>query len=289
MRRRDGPSVGAAIRRALRGAGARVALGVLIVFTVCAIGGENITPYNPKSQPDPERMKNMPPSLAHPFGTDYTSRDVLSRVIQGAQVSLGVAGAAVLLSVTLGTGIGAAAGFFGGWTDVACMRIVDALLSIPRLLLLIVLVATTGAPSLGGIILILGATSWPGMSRLVRAEVRSLKERDYVKAARATGVPETQILLQHVLPGVLPQVLVAGTLAFASVIPLEAGLSYLGLGVAKPRASWGNIIQDGVDPMHEAWWTVVFPGLAIVATVLAVNTIGERLREAVDPRQLPPR
>ena len=191
--------------------------------------------------------------------------------------------------VVIGTTVGALAGFAGGWVDAVCMRMVDALLSVPRLLLLIVIVASTGQLPVAGLILLLGFTSWPGMSRIVRGEVRALRVREFVLAARAGGVPERRILVSHVLPGVVPQVLVAATLALASVIPLEAGLSYLGFGVRLPTPSWGNIIREGSDTAVETWWMVLFPGLAIVATVLAVNTLGERMRDALDPRPADPR
>jgi peptide/nickel transport system permease protein len=165
------------------------------------------------------------------------------------------------------------------------MRFVDAVLSVPRVLLLLVIVASTGPLSVGGIILLLGLTGWAGTSRLVRGEVRALMHRDYVIAARATGSREWHVFFAHILPGVVPQLLVTGTLALAAVIPLEAGLSFLGLGVQPPTASWGNIISDAAERPGETWWVVLFPGLAIVCTVLAVNTIGERLRRKLDARQ----
>lgn len=264
----------------------RAAVAVLALFAVCAIAAPAIAPHDPIAQPDPVTQKDLPPSLAHPFGTDPFSRDVLSRVIYGARVSLGVATASVLLAVTLGAAWGAVAGFAGGALDAILMRGVDAVLSVPRVLLLIALVASTGPLSVGGIILLLGLTGWPLTSRLVRGEVRALRQREFVLAARATGVPEWRILVFHVLPGVVPQLLVAATLAFATVIPLEAGLSFLGLGVPPPAPSWGSIINDGAGRPIDTWWLVVFPGLAIVCVVLAVNTVGEKLRETVDPRQL---
>ena len=208
----------------------------------------------------------------------------MSRVIYGARVSLGVAVLAVLLALTLGAAVGALAGYAGGWTDVICMRFVDAMLSVPRVLLLIVLVASTGPLTVGGIILLLGLTGWPMTSRLIRGEVRQLKERDYVLASRASGTAEWRVFALHVLPGIVPQLLVSGTLALASVIPLEAGLSFLGLGVQPPTASWGNIISDAAQHPADYWWVVLFPGLAIVCTVLAVNTIGERIRDRLDAR-----
>jgi len=275
----------AMVRRVLRSTGARVACAVLALFVIAAIAAPLVAPYDPTVHPDPVLLKNLPPSAAHPFGTDPFSRDVLSRVIFGARVSLGVAAASVLIAVSLGTALGAVAGLAGGWVDAVCMRAVDAVLSVPRLLLLIALVASTGPLPVGGIILLLGLTGWPATSRIVRAEVRALRERDFVVAARAMGVARHRILSRHLLPAVAPQVLVAATVAFASVIPLEAGLSFLGLGVRPPTPSWGSIILDGADRPAQLWWLVLFPGMAIVGVVFAVNAIGERLREAVDPRQ----
>ena len=263
----------------------KIAAGVLVLFVIVALAAPAIAPHDPRATPQSETQKNTAPSAAHPFGTDQYSRDVLSRVIYGARVSLGVAAAAVLLALTLGAAVGAIAGYAGGWTDVVCMRLVDAALSVPRVLLLLVIVASTGPLSVGGIIVLLGLTSWPATSRLLRAEVRLLKARDYVLASRASGTPDWRVFVNHVLPGLVPQLLVAGTLALTTVISLEAGLSFLGLGVQPPTASWGGIIGDAAERPGETWWIVLFPGLAIVCTVLAVNTIGERLRERLDPRE----
>lgn len=263
----------------------KLALGTLLLFVLVALAAPKIAPYDPRATPQSETQKNMAPSAAHPFGTDQYSRDVLSRVMWGARVSLGVAGCAVLLALTLGAFVGALAGSLGGLTDTILMRLVDAFLSVPRVLLLLVLVASTGPLSPVGIALLLGFTGWAGTSRLVRGEVRLIKERDYVIASRATGTPEWRVFATHVFPGVVPQLLVAGTIALATVIPLEAGLSFLGLGVQPPTASWGNIINDAAAHPGDAWWVVLFPGLAIVCTVLSVNAIGERLRENFDVRQ----
>jgi len=285
----ESPRIVALLRAALGTRGSRLAAAVLLAFVLTALGARYIAPHDPNAQPDIVLGKSLPPSAAHPLGTDQASRDVLSRVIWGAQVSLGVAAGSVLLAITLGASWGAVAGFAGGWADAVMMRVVDAVLSVPRLLLLIVLVASRPDEplSVGGIILLLGLTGWPATSRIVRAEVRALREREFVLAARAIGVPAWRILLVHVMPGVVPQILVAATLAFATVIPLEAGLAFLGLGVPTPTPSWGNIIRDGAEHPEVTWWLVFFPGLAIVCTVLAVNAIGDRLREAADPRQLP--
>ena len=284
-----GVPVRIALANALREPGTRFALTVLLTLGIAAAAAPLLAHQDPAAQPDIVHAKYLPPSTAHLFGTDAYSRDVYSRVLYGARVSLGVALASVALAMTLGTLVGALAGISGGWLDVLLMRLVDALLAVPRLLLVLSLVATVGTLSPVGLVLLLGATGWPTMSRIVRGEVRAVREREYVLAARATGVPEWRVLLRHILPAVLPPVLVAGTLALATVIPLEAGLSFLGLGIQPPRASWGNIILEGADRPAETWWLLFFPGVAIFATVLAANALGERLRDAVDPRQLPPR
>ncbi len=246
-----------------------------------------IAPFDPDAMRDFVRDQFLAPSWHHPFGTDQAGRDVLSRVLHGGRVSLGVAALGVLVSVTIGTLWGAVAGFAGGIVDAALMRVADAVLAFPRILLLLVMASLVRAPSAAGIALLLGLTSWPATSRLVRAEVRRLTTQDFVLAARALGVPWWRTLRTHLLPGVVPQALVAATLAFASVIPLEATLSFLGLGLHPPTASWGNILLDGVDQAAAHWWLVAFPALAIVITVLCVNTIGERLQDRADPRRAP--
>jgi peptide/nickel transport system permease protein len=266
----------------------RFAVAALIALVAIAAFAPLTAPYHPAEQPDAAMSKNLPPSLEHPFGTDGYSRDVLSRVIYGARTSLAVAGVSVLVALALGTAVGAVAGFAGGNVDRWLMRGVDAVLSVPRLLLLLVIAAAFGQLSLGGLVLVLGLTGWPAMSRIVRAQVREMAALDHVLAARALGVQPGRILARHVMPGVWPQVLVAATLAVASVIPLEAGLSFLGLGIPAPAPSWGNIMLEGYEQQLRSWWLVVFPGVAIVTTVLAVNVVGERLRESLDPRLRPP-
>jgi peptide/nickel transport system permease protein len=270
--------------RVLRGFGARAALAVVLLLLFVAVAAPVIAPYDPSAQPDIEHAKSLHPSVAHPFGTDTYSRDVLSRVIFGARASLKVAGVSVVIALLLGTAVGLLAGFAGGRTDRWLMRTVDAMLSIPRLLVLLAIVAAWGQLSVGGLALVIGVTGWPGMSRLVRAQVREIMALDYVLAARALGVRPLRIVVREVLPGVAPQVLIAATLAVASVIPLEAGLSFLGVGVRLPTPSWGNIILEGYEVGLQAWWLFVFPGLAIVITVLAMNMLGEHLRESLDPR-----
>ena len=263
----------------------RLAVAVLAGALLLALFGGLLAPYDPDALSGMVAMQLRAPSWAHPFGTDGLSRDVLSRVIAGARISLGVGTLSVLITVLIGTTWGAIAGATDSWLDDVLMRIVDAMLVIPRVLILLLL-ASAGPMTAWKLALALGLTSWPPMSRVVRAQVRSLRERDWVVAARSLGASPSEVLLRHVLPGVMPHIAVAATLSFASVIPLEAGLSFLGLGVRPPAASWGNIMRDGADRMLDGWWMLLFPALAIIATVAALNAIGERWREAVDPHQV---
>jgi peptide/nickel transport system permease protein len=187
----------------------------------------------------------------------------------------------------VGTAWGAVAGYAGGWTDRVLMHVVDAGLSIPRILLLLGVVALWGTLSMASLVLLLGLTGWFGASRLVRAEVRATRERDFVAAARATGATPAQILIKHILPHAMTPMLVAATLGVGQVVVIEAGLSFLGYGVAPPAASWGSLIRDGREVLGTAWWMSVFPGIALAATVLAVNVLGDRLRATLSTRQLP--
>lgn len=275
-----------ALLRLRRDRSALVAAAVLVIIATAALLAPILAPYDPAAQPDILGLRSQPPSFAHWFGTDPYSRDVLSRVLYGARVSLSVAVLAIAIAITVGTAYGAFAGLAGGRTDTVMMRVIDALLSIPRVLLLVAVLALWGTVPLPILIALLGLTGWFGISRLVRAQVRALRERDFVVSARALGVSTPCILFRHVLPNVLSPVLVAATLGVGNVIILEAGLSYLGLGIQVPQPSWGNIIQDGIDQVSTLWWISVFPGLAIVATVMAFNRLGDGLRDALDPRQL---
>ncbi|HEY5088071.1 MAG TPA: ABC transporter permease [Gemmatimonadaceae bacterium] len=264
---------------------AGVATGVLAVIVVVALLAPVIAPYDPIAQPDIIGLKNLAPSLSHPFGTDSFSRDVLSRCMYGARISLSVAALATAITITFGTLYGAIAGYVGGGVDGVMMRIVDAALAIPRVLLLIAIIALWNGMPLWLLVVVLGATGWFGLSRMVRAQVLSLRELDFVAAAQALGATGPRILLRHILPNVLPTIIVAATLGVGHVIVLEAGLSYLGLGVQPPTASWGSIIQDGADQIGTAWWISLFPGLLIVTTAVAFNALGDALRAALDPRE----
>lgn len=265
----------------------RVALAVLTLFALAALLAPVLAPYDQVTMRDIVALKAQPPSFEHPFGTDQFSRDVLSRMLYGARVSLSVAFLSVLLSATLGTAYGAVAGFAGGRVDAVLMRVLDGLLALPRVLLLLGILGVWPNVTLPVLILLLGSTGWFGVSRLVRAEVMSAARRDYAAAARALGASDTRVLLRHVLPNAMAPVLVAAALGVGGVVILEAGLSWLGVGVRPPFASWGNIIQDGSTNLVALWWMSLFPGLAIAVVVLACNVLGDALRDAADPRHLP--
>lgn len=225
----------------------------------------------------------LPPSGAHPFGTDYHGRDILARVARGAQISLMISLGAVLVAATIGTAVGLLAGYLGGWVDSVLMRTVDAALAIPRLFVLLLVLAALDRIPLPVLIVMLGATGWFGTSRLVRAEVLRLRHEGFVAAARALGAADWRIIFRHLIPNAAGPLIVAATLAVADVLLLEAGLSYLGLGVQPPTPSWGGMILDGLPFRSEAPWFCLFPGLAIVITVLAVSLIGDGLRQTLTP------
>jgi peptide/nickel transport system permease protein len=272
------------LRRLLAKRSSRVALVLLLVVVLAGLLAPFVAPYDPAAQPDIVALKNLPPSFAHPFGTDPYSRDVLSRVIYGARLSLTIGLLATLVSLTLGVAYGAISGYAGGLVDGLMMRVLDALLAIPRLLLLLGILVAWPQLSIGSLILFLGLTGWFGLSRIVRGQVLALKHAEFVTAAQALGASRRRILVMHLLPNLLSPIVVAATLGVAHVIVLEAGLSYLGIGVPQPLASWGNIIQDGSDQVAALWWMSLFPGFFMVLTVMTLNILGETLRDAYDRR-----
>jgi len=283
MRLRESP-LGLAVRRILRKRSSRVAFFVLGVILLVGLLAPLIAPYDPAAQPDIVFLKNLPPSLAHPFGTDLYSRDVLSRVIYGARLSLMIGVLATIVSLTFGVAYGAIAGYVGGPLDAVMMRVLDAFLSIPRLLLLIGVLVAWPDFSIGALVIFLGLTGWFGLSRIVRGQVLALKHAEFVTAARALGASRRRILWRHLLPNLVSPIVVAATLGVAHVIVLEAGLSYLGIGVPPPSASWGNIILDGADQVATLWWMSLFPGLFMVLTVMTLNILAEALSEAHERR-----
>ena len=264
---------------------AAIAATILLLVALAAILAPWIAPYDPTQILD-AAARAQPPSATNWLGTDPLSRDLLSRLLYGARISLGVSFLAVIVAMVVGTAWGAVAGFVGGWVDRALMHVVDAGLAIPRILLLLGIVALWGTLSTPAIVLLLGLTGWFGGSRLIRAEVRATRERDFVRAARATGASPVRVLVRHVLPHAMTPMFVAATLGVGQVIVIEAGLAFLGYGVASPAASWGSLIRDGREVLSTAWWMSVFPGMALATTVLAVNVLGDRLRSALGATQL---
>lgn len=275
------------LRALFRDSRTRIALVVLLLVALGAILAPVLAPYDPAAHLDIERLNSQPPSAAHPFGTDPYSRDVLSRLIYGSRISLAVGLGSVALAMSFGIAVGIVAGYLGGAVDAVLMRLVDAAISVPRLLVLIMVASLWGRLGLVPLTLLMAGTGWFAVSRLVRAETLALRDREFILAARALGVPTRRLLVRHVLPNVLAPALVAAALSIANVILLEAALSYLGIGVRPPTASWGSIIQDGAERVAELWWLTLFPGLAILVTVFACNALGDALRDAFDPRQLP--
>ena len=272
------------VRKVLRHRRAQAGLVVVSVLLLVAILAPVLSPHDPAAQLDLATQQMQAPSAAHPFGTDYFSRDLLSRVLHGARISLTIAVLSVLLSITIGTAVGWIAGMTGGIVDAALMRAVDAALAIPRIFLLLVILALWQNVGVVTLIAILGLTSWFGTSRIVRAELLSLREREFVVAARALGIGHLRLLLHHLLPNVAAPVIVTATLGIGHIILIEAGLSYLGIGVRPPTPSWGNIIQEGHNLLATAPWISIFPGLAIVVTVLGFSLLGDGLRDTLDPR-----
>ena len=278
-------AVRAAGRRFLRHPTATAGVFILVFFITTALAASLVAPYAPAEQIDPVHLQNQPPSIRFPLGTDVYSRDVWSRLVYGARLSLGIGTIAMLVAVTVGAGVGAAAGYWRGGIDAVLMRSVDVGLAMPRMFVLLMAVALWERLPLAVLVLLIGLTGWFGTSRLVRAEVLGLREREFVAAARAVGAGPTRVIFRHVLPNAAAPIIVSAALGIGNVILLEAGLSYLGLGVPSPLPSWGSIIYDGQPYIATAPWTAGFPGLAIALVVLALNAVGDGLRDALDPRK----
>jgi len=257
--------------------------GFIIISTilVLALLAPLIAPYDPNAF-DVKAIL-LPPSIEHWMGTDGLGRDVLSRMLHGGRISLLVGLVAVGISTGIGILLGAIAGYYRGWIDTLIMRLVDVMLSIPSFFLILAVIAFL-TPSILNIMVVIGLTSWMGVTRLVRAEFLSLSEREYVMASRTLGASDARLIFLHLLPNSLTPIIVSAVLGIASAVLLESGLSFLGLGVQAPQASWGNILTDGKEYIQFAWWLSLFPGLAILFTVLGYNLLGEGLRDALDPR-----
>jgi len=253
---------------------------VTLLFFV-AVFAPLISPYNP----DDIDRKNIlvSPDFHHPLGTDDLGRDVLSRMIWGGRISLAVGFVAVGIATLIGIFFGAIAGYYGGWAERIIMRFIDIMLTIPTFFLILAVIAFI-EPSIWNIMIVIGLTSWMGVARLVRAEFLSIKEREYVLAAKALGAGDFRIIFRHIMINSMAPVLVSAVLGIAGAVLVESALSFLGIGVQPPIPSWGNILTLGKDNIEIAWWLSVFPGLAILITVLGYNLLGEGIRDSIDPR-----
>jgi peptide/nickel transport system permease protein len=270
---------------------------VLILMVLAAVFAGQLAPIDPNAidnvhwqgTPLPPCFQDASQCGGHLLGTDEVGRDLLSRLLFGARISLTVGLSAVLMEVLIGTVLGAISGYYGGWVDYVIMRVTDVFLSIPLLPLLLVLTAIVAASStkaslsFGVIVIIIGALSWPTVARLVRASFLSLREREFAEAARALGNSDRRIIFRHLLPNAVAPIVVQATLDVAGVIITESTLSFLGLGIQPPTASWGNMLANAQSNLSIAWWAAVFPGLCILVTVLSINYMGDGLRDALDP------
>ena len=268
-------------RRLRKNSLAMIGVGIVATLVVVAIFAPILAPYDVAAI-DAKNVLGAP-SWHHPLGTDGLGRDVVSRMIYGARISLLVGFVSAGLACLIGLMLGALAGYFGGWIDTVLMRFVDIMLCFPSFFLILAVIAYLNA-SIWNIMLVIGITSWMGVCRLVRAEFLSLKQRDFIMAAEALGAPPGRVILRHGLPNAVAPVFVSFVLGVAGAILTESALSFLGIGVQPPDPSWGNILTEGKSTIEVAWWLSVYPGLAILITVLGYNLLGEGLRDVLDPR-----
>ncbi|MGH2561624.1 MAG: ABC transporter permease [Thermomicrobiales bacterium] len=275
-------------RSVLRSRAATIGGALLLLFLLTAAIGPWLTPSNPTEQQLSLRMK--PPSMSfgesgfHPMGTDQLGRDIFSRVIHGSRISLLIGFAVVVAGGVVGCAAGIVAGYYGGWVDRVTMRIVDIYLAFPFILLALIVMAVLGT-SLRNLILVLALTGWVHYARVIRGETLSLREREFVVAARVSGATGRHVLMRHLLPNVNPTLIVLASLEVGAVIIQEGSLSFLGLGIPPPTPSWGRMLSEGRDYIATAWWLATFPGLALVLLVLSVNLVGDWLRDELDPRR----
>jgi ABC-type dipeptide/oligopeptide/nickel transport system permease subunit len=274
-------------RKLVRNPGAIAGVLILLTVIVAAVAAPHVAPHDPARQ---SLIRRFTPPLwvqggnsAYPLGTDQVGRDILSRIIYSARISLIVGISAVMVSLVVGVTLGLLSGFLRGKVDAVIMTVVDVTLSFPQLLIALAFVAALG-PSLLTIIVVLGLTGWERYTRVVRAEVLALREKDFVEAARAMGASSARMVLRHLLPNTFSSIIVMSTLQVAQAILQEAALSFLGVGTGSAHPTWGQMIALGRDFVSVAWWLATFPGLAILLTVLAINLVGDRLRDALDPR-----
>ena len=255
--------------------------GIIFLLVLIAVFAPIISKYDPAYINIEEAL--LPPSPDHPLGTDTLGRDIFSRMIYASRIALLIGLVAVGLAAVIGVFLGSIAGYFGGIFDSFIMRLVDIMLCFPRFFLILAVIAVTG-PSIFNVMVIIGLTGWMGMARLIRAEILSLKTRDYVAASKALGASHFFIIARHLIPNGIGPVLVSFVFGVAGAILTETGLSFLGLGVQPPNPSWGNILLEGKAVLGVGWWVILFPGLAILITVLAFNLLGEGLRDMLNPR-----
>lgn len=261
------------------------AVYVIALLYFVAVLAPFLAPYDPATIENVLETRYLAPSGAHLFGTDEFGRDLLSRAIYGARVSLSVGLLAMLIAKVIGTAYGAVAGYVGGWVDNLMMRAVDVIIAFPTFYLLLMLVGVFEA-NVAFLVLILGLTAWPGTARFIRGEILSLKEQEFTEAARAIGLPARLIIIRHLIPNALSPVLVSAALSVAGMIGAEAGLSFLGLGIRPPTPSWGNMVSAGQDAMLVAWWVAFFPGALLATTLVAFSLLADGLRDALDPKVL---
>lgn len=254
---------------------------ILLILILGAILAPVLAPYDPSNIMENEIQG---PSLRHVFGTDDLGRDIFSRLLYGGRISLSVAVIAVLVSVTIGVLLGSVSGYYGGIIDSVIMRFTDVMLSFPTIFLILAIQSVL-SPSIVNVMVVIGATSWMGIARLVRGEFLSIKNKEFVEAARAVGCSNARIIFRHILPNSLPPVIVAGTLGMAGAILTESALSFLGLGVQPPVPSWGNMLMDSQAYLIDAPWMAVIPGIFIVIAVLSLYFVGEGLRESLNPKE----
>ena len=259
---------------------ARVGLGIVLGLLTLAIFGPMVSPYDPVTQDLSNRLES--PSLSHPLGTDQLGRDVLTRLLHGARLSLGIAVAVTSVRLVVGTAVGLVAGYAGGWVDEALMRLVDTLLAFPGIVLALVIAGILG-PSLVNVMLALAVVGWASYARLVRSKVLSLREREFVTAARLLGRSRTHVVTRHLIPNVIAPVVVLATLDIGGVILGTAGLSFLGLGAQPPTPEWGTMLASGRNYLQQAWWLVNAPGICIMLSVLGFNLLGDSLRDRLSP------
>lgn len=261
---------------------ALIGITIILLLIIIALCAPIISPYTPSQQDLSHRLQ--PPSLSHIFGTDDLGRDVFTRMVFGARISLAVGFISVFIILIIGTFLGIISGFYGGKTDYIIMRFTDIVLCFPTFFLILLVIAFI-EPNIYNVMIVIGVTSWPGLARLVRAEVLSLKEREFILVSKMMAVSNIKIFCVHILPNIISPLMVFSSLAIGGAILTESALSFLGLGVQPPMSSWGQILTSGKDYIYVAWWLSLFPGIAILITVLAFNLVGETIRDIFDPKE----